>query len=123
MTSETVFANASLILRDRVARVLPHWRGAPGQGFMLGMHAFGLEETGLYDRAEQAGRRAIELEPRYERIDPDGGWAAVVTDLEVVHLEGDHLAMVDEPVVGTVGKHLARRLTELDAGVRKGTDA
>ncbi|MBS7548520.1 polyketide synthase Pks13 [Dietzia massiliensis] len=83
----------------------------------------GAEVPFVLYRAERMHDGAIELEPRYERIDPDGGWAAVVTDLEVVHLEGDHLAMVDEPVVGTVGKHLARRLTELDAGVRKGTNA
>ena len=73
-------------------------------------------------RAERMHEGAIELEPRYARVDPDGGWARIVTDLEIVHLEGDHLAVVDEPVVGTVGKHLARRLSELDAGVLKGSD-
>ena len=83
----------------------------------------GAEVPFVLYRAERMHDGAIELEPRYEHIDPDGGWARIVTDLEVVQLEGDHLAMVDEPVVGTVGKHLARRLTELDAGVRKGTDA
>ncbi|MVZ90237.1 acyltransferase domain-containing protein [Microbacter sp. ANSKLAB05] len=83
----------------------------------------GAEVPFVLYRAERMHDGAIELEPRYAHIDPDGGWARIVGDLEVVQLDGDHLAMVDEPVVGTVGKHLARRLTELDAGVRKGTDA
>ncbi|WP_291079627.1 hypothetical protein, partial [Dietzia sp. UBA5065] len=59
----------------------------------------------------------------YEHVDPDGGWARIVADLEVVQLQGDHLAVVDEPVVGTVGRHLARRLSEIDAGELKGMDA
>jgi tetratricopeptide (TPR) repeat protein len=55
----------STLLRDRVAQVLPHWnRDVPGYGYVLGMHAFGLEETGLYGRAEDTGRRALELDPR-----------------------------------------------------------
>jgi hypothetical protein len=52
----------SQMLRDRVAHVLPHWdESVPGYGYVLGMHAFGLEETGLYERAEVTGRRALEL--------------------------------------------------------------
>jgi hypothetical protein len=51
-------------LRDRIARALPHWTPAvPGFHSVLGMHAFGLEETGDYAHAEEAGRRAIDLEP------------------------------------------------------------
>lgn len=73
-------------------------------------------------RAERMHDGAIELEPRYAHVDPDGGWAAIVDDLEIVHLRGDHLAVVDEPVVGTVGKHLACWLAEIDAG-RKGAGA
>lgn len=53
----------SRMLRDRIARALPAWaRSMPGYHALLGMHAFGLEETGLYTRAEAAGRQAIELE-------------------------------------------------------------
>src|SRR3546814_20848334 len=53
------------MLRDRIARVLPHWsEGVVGYGYILGMHAFGLEETNLYGRAEEAGRRALSLNPR-----------------------------------------------------------
>ena len=51
-------------LRDRIARALPHWEGVPGEGFVLGMHAFGLEETGAYAEAEEAGRHAVALDPR-----------------------------------------------------------
>ncbi|MGE0718630.1 MAG: tetratricopeptide repeat protein [Alphaproteobacteria bacterium] len=59
----------SRMLRDRIARALPHWSAAmPGYHAILGMHAFGLEETGLYQRAEATGRAAIAAEPR-------DGWA------------------------------------------------
>jgi len=59
------FLGQSQMLRDRVARVLPYWReSTPGFGYVLGMHAFGLEETGDYARAEQAGRQALELNAR-----------------------------------------------------------
>ena len=55
----------SALLRDRVAQVLPHWSTAdPGYGYVLGMHAFGLEETGDYARAEATGRQAVGLVPR-----------------------------------------------------------
>ena len=51
-------------LRDRLARVLPYWSGnVPGYPILLGMYAFGLEETGDYDVAEETGRKATELKP------------------------------------------------------------
>lgn len=57
------FTGASRLLRDRIARALPSWSAdMPGYHALVGMHAFGLEETGLYARAEAAGRRALELE-------------------------------------------------------------
>jgi hypothetical protein len=57
------YTGASRLLRDRIARALPTWSAdMPGYHAIIGMHAFGLEETGLYARAEGAGRRAVELE-------------------------------------------------------------
>ena len=47
-------------LRGRITRALPHWD--PNHhlyGYLLGMQAFGLEECGHYEAAEQAGRTAI----------------------------------------------------------------
>jgi hypothetical protein len=46
-------------LRQRVARVLPEWpRDDALRPYLLGMHAFGLEENNLYAQAEAAGREA-----------------------------------------------------------------
>jgi tetratricopeptide (TPR) repeat protein len=59
------FLGESRMLRDRVAQVLPHWdESVPGFGYVLGMHAFGLEQTNFYGRAEEAGRRALTLNNR-----------------------------------------------------------
>lgn len=56
------YLGASTMLRDRVAQILPLWDASmPGYHFVLGMYAFGLEETGAYSRAEDVGRRALEL--------------------------------------------------------------
>jgi hypothetical protein len=70
---------SSRMLRDRIARALPEWSpDMPGYHALLGMHAFGLEETGHYARAEAAGRRAVELEAR------DGwAWHAVAHVMEM----------------------------------------
>ena len=59
----------SHLLRDRVARVLPHWnREVPGYGFVEGMYAFGLEEAGEYQLAEEHGREAVS-------VNKQDGWA------------------------------------------------
>jgi tetratricopeptide (TPR) repeat protein len=54
----------SRMLRDRIARALDHWGETdPGYHAVLGMAAFGCEETGDYSAADRFGRRALELEP------------------------------------------------------------
>jgi tetratricopeptide (TPR) repeat protein len=51
-------------LRNRVSRVLPSWSpSTPGYSFVLGMHAFGLEECNQYPEAEASGLRALSLAP------------------------------------------------------------
>lgn len=48
----------------RTGRALEHWSpGRPGCHAVLSMHAFALEESGDYHRAEDVARRALELEP------------------------------------------------------------
>lgn len=64
-------------------------------------------------RAERMHDGAIELEPRYAQIDPDGGWSAIVDQLDIIQLHGDHLAVVDEPEIATVGAHLTKRIEEM----------
>src|SRR5690606_16939333 len=55
----------ALNLRNRVSRVLPHWTpSVPGYSYVLGMHAFGLEEQNQYPEAESTARRALELQRR-----------------------------------------------------------
>ncbi len=78
----------SRMLRDRIARALPSWNKAmPGYHALLGMHAFGLEETGDYAQAEIHGRQGVELEPR-------DGWAqhAVAHVMEMQNRQRDGIA-------------------------------
>ncbi len=52
-------------LRERPRRTLEALPpDLPGHGFVLGMFAFGLEETGAFEEAEEAGRTAVEENPR-----------------------------------------------------------
>ena len=54
----------ALNLRNRISRVLPHWSTSlPGYSFVIGMHAFGLEECNQYPEAESAGMRALAIAP------------------------------------------------------------
>jgi tetratricopeptide (TPR) repeat protein len=56
------YLGESARMRETVERVLPAWDSAvPGYGFVLGCHAYALEETGNYEGAEAAGRRAIDI--------------------------------------------------------------
>lgn len=50
-------------MRASVEGVICKWNDHPAKGYLLGCHAFTLEETGEYDRAELIGRKGIELAP------------------------------------------------------------
>jgi len=51
-------------MRQSTARALLAWEeGMPDHGYLLGCHAFGLEETGEVEAAERTGRQAVEREP------------------------------------------------------------
>jgi tetratricopeptide (TPR) repeat protein len=71
----------ALNLRNRVSRVLPEWDATvPGYSYVLGMHAFGLEEMNQYPEAEATARRALGLQPR-------DGWA-VHAAVHVMEMQG-----------------------------------
>jgi tetratricopeptide (TPR) repeat protein len=68
-------------LRNRVSRVLPHWNASePGKSYVLGMHAFGLEEMNQYPDAETAALRALAMQPK-------DGWA-VHAAVHVMEMQG-----------------------------------
>ena len=55
-------------LGERAARVLPAWTpDLPGYHAVLAMQAFGLEECGEYEAAEESARAALALNPRDAR--------------------------------------------------------
>jgi tetratricopeptide (TPR) repeat protein len=92
------------MLRDRIARARPAWTpDMPNYHAVLGMHAFGLEETGHYDRAEAAGREALALQPR-------NGWAqhAVAHVLEMQDRRAEGVAfMRADPATWSEGSFFA----------------
>ncbi|MFD6102519.1 polyketide synthase Pks13 [Nocardia salmonicida] len=58
---------------------------------------------------------AIELEPRFADRKPNGGWDEFIPNLEIVHIPGDHLQIVDEPRIGQIGADLAAKLAAISA--------
>lgn len=71
-------------MRDSIARVLPFWKTSlPLYGYILGMHAFGLEETHLYDEAEKQAKKALE-------INKHDGWATHALS-HVYEMTGQHV--------------------------------
>jgi hypothetical protein len=109
-------------MRASVERVLPHWPdGAPGQGWVLGMHGFACEETGDLALAERAGRRAVAAAPA-------DLWAvhavAHVMEMQGRHADGaDWIAAAAPHVEGATNFrfHLAwhRALFLLEGGARE----
>ncbi len=59
---EFVLGRASA-MRASAERLLPAWEDHPARGYLLGCHAFALEETGDYAGADRAGRAALDLAP------------------------------------------------------------
>jgi tetratricopeptide (TPR) repeat protein len=58
------YSGESERMRDVLASALPAWDASvPGHGYVLGCHAFGLEETRDYAAAERAGREAVDRNP------------------------------------------------------------
>ena len=71
----------ALNLRNRISRVLPHWdESVPGYSYVLGMHAFGLEEMNQYPEAEGTALRALSLQPK-------DGWA-IHAAVHVMEMQG-----------------------------------
>ncbi|MFI2233147.1 polyketide synthase Pks13 [Nocardia testacea] len=56
---------------------------------------------------------AIELEPRYAERRPNGGWDEYLPNLEIVHIPGDHLQIIDEPRIGRIGADLTAKLDRI----------
>jgi len=113
------FVGQPLAMRDSVARVLQAWgRDDPLSSFVLGLYAFGLEETGDLKRAEDFGREALALNPR-------DAWAthalAHVVETANRHEEGAAFLTSTRAnwadahfVAGHNGWHLALFLIELE---------
>ena len=77
-------------LRNRISRVLPRWDAStPGYSYVLGMHAFGLEECNQYPEAEATGMRALAMAP-------EDGWAvhAVVHVMEMQGRVGEGIGFL-----------------------------
>ncbi len=79
---------AAASLRDRIAKSLRYYDAdMPGYGYALGMHAFGLEECGAYEQAEQVGLQAVE-------INRDDVWA-IHAVAHVRHMQGQPQKGID----------------------------
>ncbi len=58
------YLGESALMRETTERVIGAWdTSIPGYGFVLGCHAYALEECGQYSMAEDLGRRAVEINP------------------------------------------------------------
>jgi polyketide synthase 13 len=58
---------------------------------------------------------AIFFEPRYAIRQPDGGWGEFVSDLEIVHIGGEHIQAIDEPYIAKVGAHMSEAINKVEA--------
>ncbi len=77
-------------MRASLERTSNAWaEGDPGYGYILGMRAFALEESGNYAAAEKTGRHAVE-------VNPDNPWAihAVAHIMEMQDRSDDGIAWI-----------------------------
>ncbi|WP_448419750.1 polyketide synthase Pks13 [Mycolicibacter minnesotensis] len=58
---------------------------------------------------------AIVFEPAYATRKPDGGWGEYISDLEIVHIGGEHVQVIDEPYIAKVGAHMSEALGRIEA--------
>ncbi|QNG21617.1 type I polyketide synthase [Rhodococcus triatomae] len=56
----------------------------------------------------------MQLEPAFKTRQPDGGWGEFVENLEIIHVGGDHIQIVDEPYIAKVGADLTKKLAAID---------
>jgi predicted Zn-dependent protease len=82
------------MIRDGVARALDFWSPAdPEYSFLGSMYAFGLEESGEYDKAERVVRDALDRNPNdpwgihamahvFEATDRFGEGVRAITEME-----------------------------------------
>lgn len=61
---------------------------------------------------------AIELEPRFGKRAPDGGWGNAVAHLEIVYIGGNHLAVIDEPLISRIAEDLTGKLELIEASAQ-----
>ncbi|WP_067532013.1 polyketide synthase Pks13 [Nocardia crassostreae] len=60
----------------------------------------------------------IELEPRFGDRRPNGGWDEHISDLEIIHIPVDHLQIIDEPRIATIGADLTKKLNEINTAAK-----
>lgn len=58
---------------------------------------------------------AIVFEPAYATRKPDGGWGGYASDLEVVHIGGEHIQAIDEPYIAKVGAHMSEAIGRIQS--------
>ncbi|SEM41538.1 polyketide synthase 13 [Rhodococcus maanshanensis] len=54
------------------------------------------------------------IEPTFRTRQPDGGWGEAVRNLEIIHVGGDHIQIIDEPRVGVVAEDLMKKLALIE---------
>ncbi|AEV72552.1 beta-ketoacyl synthase family protein,acyltransferase family protein,phosphopantetheine-containing protein [Mycolicibacterium rhodesiae NBB3] len=87
----------------------------------LDQRAIDLAEIQPYDghvtlyMADRYHDDAIYFEPAYATRKPDGGWGEFVSDLEVVHIGGEHIQAIDEPYIAKVGAHMSEALGRIQS--------